>query len=223
LSAYIYDIEFKGTKEHANADGLSRLPLEEKQDVSSVEPTIFNIAQIQSLPVTASQVAKETCKDSVLSKVLRYTQQGWPESVEDCLQPFQRRQHELSVEAECLLWGIRVIIPTTLRQQLLEELHRDHPGITRMKAVARSYMWWPGLDKNIETLAKACVPCQVVKKSPAVAPLHPWAWPEKPWQRVHLDFAGPFQGSMFLIAVDAHSKWPEVHPMVSTTAIYENS
>ena len=58
--------------------------------------------------VTASQVAKETCKDSVLSKVLRYTQQGWPESVEDCLQPFQRRQHELSVEAECLLWGIRV-------------------------------------------------------------------------------------------------------------------
>ena len=218
LSAYIYDIEFKGTKEHANADGLSRLPLEEKQDVSSVEPTIFNMAQIQSLPVTASQVAKETCKDSVLSKVLRYTQQGWPESVEECLQPFQRRQHELSVEAECLLWGIRVIIPTTLRQQLLEELHRDHPGITRMKAVARSYMWWPGLDKNIETLAKACVPCQVVKKSPAVAPLHPWAWPEKPWQRVHLDFAGPFQGSMFLIAVDAHSKWPEVHPMVSTTA-----
>ena len=52
-----------------------------------------------------------------------------------------------------------------------------------------------------------------------MAPLHPWAWPEKTWQRVHLDFAGPFQGSMFLIAVDAHSKWPEVYSMSSTSAL----
>ena len=63
--------------------------------------------------------------------------------------------------------------------------------------IACSYMWWPGLDTYTETLAKACVPCQIVKKSPAVATLH--HWPEKPWQRVHLDFASPFQGSMFLI------------------------
>ena len=56
------------------------------------------------------------------------------------------------------------------------------------------------------------MPCQSVKRPPAMA----WAWPEKPWQRVHLDFAGPFQGSM---AVDAHSKWPEVYSMSSTSAL----
>ena len=86
-----------------------------------------------------------------------------------------------------------------------------------MKSVAQSYMWWPGLDKDLESLAKTCQLCQVVKQAPPVAPLHPWVWPSKPWQRVHLDFAGPFQGSMFLVAMDAYSKWPEVRIMSTTT------
>ena len=86
-----------------------------------------------------------------------------------------------------------------------------------MKAIARSYMWWPGLDREIEQTAKGCQPCQAVKRAPPKSPLHPWVWPDKPWQRVHLDFAGPFQGSMFLVAVDAFSKWPEVRAMTSTT------
>ena len=63
-----------------------------------------------------------------------------------------------------------------------------------MKAVARRYMWWPGIDKAIEYTAKAC---QFVKRAPAMAPLHPWAWPEKPWQRVHLDFAALSRFNVF--------------------------
>ena len=101
----------------------------------------------------------------------------------------------------------------------IEELHRDHPGVTRMKSLARSYLWWPGLDKELEDCAKSCVACQAVKSAPAKAPLHPWLWPAKPWQRVHVDFAGPFLGKTFLIVVDAHSKWPEVMEMTSTTAL----
>ena len=45
-----------------------------------------------------------------------------------------------------------------------------------------------------------------------------WSWPTRPWARVHLNFAGPFQGRMFLVAVDAHSMWPEVVEMSTTTA-----
>ena len=120
------------------------------------------------------------------------------------------------VEEGCLLWGFRVVIPRSLRQKLLQELHKDHPGVTHMKSVARSYMWWPGLDKD-ENRAKSCTACHAVKRAPPTVPLHPWVWPSRPWQCVHLDFAGPFQGSMFLIAVDAFSKWPEVRVMSSTT------
>ena len=52
---------------------------------------------------------------------------------------------------------------------------------------------------------------------PTKAPLHPWEWVTARWQRLHIDYAGPFQNSMFLVVVDAHSKWPEVIPVSSTT------
>ena len=114
-------------------------------------------------------------------------------------------------------WGIRVIVPESLQAKVLRSLHQNHPGITRMKAIARSYFWWSGLDKAVEALAKSCSSCQVLQAAPAAAPLHPWIWPDAPWKRIHVDFAGPFLGKMFFIVVDAHSKWPEVIVMSSTT------
>jgi hypothetical protein len=88
-----------------------------------------------------------------------------------------------------------------------------------MKAVARSYFWWNGFNLNIECLAKACDSGQAVKPSQPVAPLHPWAWPDTPWRRLHVDVAGPFLGNVFFIPVHAHSKWPEVFTMSTTTSL----
>ena len=62
---------------------------------------------------------------------------------------------------------------------------------------------------------QSCLNCQAVKNAPAVAPLHPWLWPAKPYQRLHLDFAAR---KMYLIVVDSHSKWPEVIEMTTTTS-----
>ena len=78
-------------------------------------------------------------------------------------------------------------------------------------------MWWPNMDRSIEDLAKSCPDCQAVGKAPPVAPLQPWEWPSRVFQCLHIDFAGPFQGSMFLVVVDAYSKWPFVSVMQSTT------
>ena len=63
-----------------------------------------------------------------------------------------------------------------------------------MKALARSMVWWPGIDADLETKVKQCAACQANRKSPPEAPLHPWEWPSKPWSRLHVDFAGPFMG-----------------------------
>ena len=87
-----------------------------------------------------------------------------------------------------------------------------------MKNIARSYVWWPGLDVQTEAKVKSCIPCLSVKPSPLKCPLNPWIWPPKPWSRVHIDFAGPLYGKMYMIIIDTHSKWPEVFEMTSTTA-----
>ena len=146
---------------HCNADGLSRLPLPVQDHEAKVGAvSIFNVAQIQFLPVTFQQVQTATRRDPILTKVTTYVNSGWPTKVPDELKPYQSRQQEIGVQNGCLMWGIRVIVPKSLQQRVLESLHENHPGITRMKAVARSYVWWNGIDKDIESQAKACLQCQ---------------------------------------------------------------
>ena len=87
-----------------------------------------------------------------------------------------------------------------------------------MKAIARSYIWLSGINKEIELAAKSCSGCQVTQREPSTVPVHTWEWPSLPLQRIHIDFAGPFLNSMFSVVVDAHSRWLEVERMSSTTS-----
>lgn len=73
------------------------------------------------------------------------------------------------------------------------------------------------MDAEIEHKVQSCTVCQAVQKSPAVAPLHPWRWPERVWQRVHIDFAEKDK-QYFLVLIDSHSKWLEVAHMTSITS-----
>ena len=116
--------------------------------------------------------------------------------------------------------GNRVVVPQAgeFQYKVLNQLHQGHPGVSRMKGIAHSFVWWPGLDKVIEEKVKSCCHCQQHQKTPSLAPLHPWEWPERPWSRVHIDHAGPFHGKLFLVLVDAHSKWLEVVIVPSTTS-----
>ena len=105
LSTFKYDIQFKSTKAHGNADGLSCLPIPKvTQEGATQEVSLFNIAQINCLPVTAAQVAKTTQSDPVLSKILQFVKQGWPTVVSENLKPYKSRSNELTVQGSCLLW-----------------------------------------------------------------------------------------------------------------------
>lgn len=127
------------------------------------------------------------------------------------------RKAELSVLNGCALWGARVVIPLKGQEIILKQLHEGHPVTTKMKALACSFVWWPGLDSTIEDCVRNCSTCQDHRASPSRAPLYPWEWPNCPWARIHMDHAGPFLGHLFLIVVDAHSKSIEAHIVSSTS------
>ena len=115
------------------------------------------------------------------------------------------------------MWGSRVIIPPQGQSTMLQELHEGHPGMTKMKALARMYIWWPLIDKDIEQSVQQCHLCQQQQSAPPVVPLQPWRWPSQPWVRLHMGFAGLFQGKMILV-IDSHSKWNEAYPSDSSTS-----
>jgi hypothetical protein len=220
MGAYSYSLVFKPGAANGNADAMSRLPLPVTvENVPVPGDVVFLLEHLKSNTVSVDNIKSGTQRDPTLAKVLHFVKSGWPgKETSVQLRPYAARKHELSVEDNCLLWGSRVIIPPQAQKAVLEELHETHVGMQRMKTLARSYVWWPGLDLDIEAIVGECNICQLHRKPPAEAPLHPWEWPGQPWERLHIDYAGPFQGKMFLILIDAHSKWIDAHVVSSATS-----
>ena len=90
--------------------------------------------------------------------------------------------------------------------------------MTRMNCLARMYVWWPGLNKDVEDLVHTCSQCQANQLEHPAAALHPWSRPTRPWSRLHVDYAGPLYGHMFLVVIDIHSKWIEAFCVSSATS-----
>ncbi|GFV67478.1 uncharacterized protein K02A2.6 [Trichonephila clavipes] len=208
LQSFEFDIIFRKTIDHGNADFLSRLPktseeLEVKDDI-----TIFQMSLIEALPVTSKELRQETSKDIELGPLLRALREG---------KDLQGREAQYTIEDGCIMYGQRVCIPRKFRKNVLEELHAGHLGIVKMKAIARSFVYWKNIDNDIEEAAKNCVDCARYKADPPKSKVHYWEYPSMPWERIHVDFAGPIFEHTFFLIVDAHSKWLEVYPMKVTT------
>lgn len=178
LSAYKYNIVYKPGKHHANADAMSRLPVPVKLRKEERTKQVLMMDLLDESLVNANQIKSWTAKDVILSRVHEYILRGWPADIDSCLKPFHLRKMELSVRDGCVLWGARVVIPTKGREKMLKLLHQTHSGMTKMKGLARSYMWWPGMDQDIERTVQACHECESHQKGPASVPLLPWEWPE---------------------------------------------
>lgn len=208
LESFDFEIRFRNSKFHANADGMSRLPIPNSSGKPYFElADVLEIQQIETLPVSVEELAQHTAKDLTVRNLIQALQTGRLVEGHD---RFGINQNEFSIQKGRLMRGIRVYIPPTLRRKVLEELHAGHFGISRMKSLARSYCWWCNIDNDIADLTQGCIDCARTRPDPAKAPVHSWERPTEPFQRIHVDFAGPFMGQYFLIVIDAYSKWPEI-------------
>ena len=218
LQSYNYSIEYRNTTAQEDADSMSRLPLPETWEPPSNNVNCNFLENEGMSYVSSETIAKATAADPSLSRILQYTMTGWPHVVDPSLVTYKNKRDELTLEQGCLLWGVRVVVPAALQGKVLQELHETHPGMTRMKSIARSYVWWLNIDSDIEKTVRACPVCQATRANPPEAPVHPWCFPTGPWQRLHIDFKGPVLGRTYLVVVDAYSKYPEIVNMPITTA-----
>ncbi|CAH8535475.1 unnamed protein product [Dicrocoelium dendriticum] len=228
LLAYDFAVKYTATKDIGQADALSRLlELQQHQQEESIIAAISLESEVnqvlmenfRKLPVTFDMVRDATVRDPLLRQVIKFHTTQWPsDTLSGELQILSRRKDELSIVNGCLLLAERIIIPKELRQRVLQQFHRAHPGINRMKSIARSFVYWPNIDSELEQLVKSCPRCALASKAPRKADLASWPLATKPWERVHADFFGPLNGQQYLIVVDSYSKWPEVFCMERATS-----
>lgn len=219
LSAYNYDIEYINTNNNG-ADSLSRLPIPAKTaDLFKFPEQSYLHHVADDMLLDYQELKRQTANDQLLGRVLNYIRNGWPAENEiKALQPYFNRKTELYEELGCVMWGHRVVIPLSCTKKVLTDLHECHMGIVKTKAMARSYVWWPGVDEAVEAMCRGCAVCAAEADAPPRRAPALWPWPAQQWSRIHADFLGPIEGKLYLVVVDARTKWLEVFNVSSTSA-----
>ena len=147
LDGYTYDMVYQRGVDHGNANCMSRLPASGILKKSMLPADmVLTLEQLDTTPITSALVWEWIRKGPVLAPLVRLLEKGWPDTVKsEELSPYYYRRMELSLRDGCLLWGPLVLIPAPGRDSILQELDVTHPGLSRMKGLACSYVYWPGI------------------------------------------------------------------------------
>lgn len=92
------------------------------------------------------------------------------------------------------------------------ELYSVHVGMSKMKSLAKGYVWWPQLDTEIKEMVQDCGACAAHQTVLPKAESHLWTDPQ-PSERVPIDQAGRFRNQSFLIIFYAFSNRLETFPI----------
>ena len=223
LMRYSFDIFHTPGKQLITADTLSRQPLQEVEDNELHEEiTAYVQRVIESTPMSdhlMQQIKQHQQADSILMDVQRFCREGWPEEkskISASLRPYWLSRADISEIDNLLLKDNRLIIPTTLRKDILLRIHEGHLGINKCRMRARASVWWPGLSTEINELVTDCEKCIKEKKNHR-EPLLASTFPDRPWQKVAMDLFY-LERKWYLLVTDYYSRYPEIALLHGLTA-----
>ena len=159
--------------------------------------------------MTLSEIVATTASDAELQAAML------------CLRNNQWQvRHELTSTTDgILLRGNRIVIPKELQERAISLAHTGHQGLVKTKSLLRTKVWFPGIDKQVESVIEHCLACQATTLTSSPEPLKPTKLPDYPWQKVSIDFCRPFaSGDYLLVVIDDYSRFPEVEIIRTTSA-----
>jgi hypothetical protein len=205
------------------ADYLSRHPLPiSQQDVKSGkwrEQTVCALVT-DTIPkaITLSELQEATEKDPVMKLLFPIIQNSNKAQCKKTAPEFFNVFDELCIADGLILRDNRIVLPKELQKRAVDICHEGHLGIVKTKQLLRSKVWFPGIDRLVESTVAHCMPCQAYTNSTIREPLKMSSTPTGPWVETSIDFCGPFpDGSMLLVWIDDYSRYPEVEFVPSTS------
>ena len=221
LQRYDFNVEFTPGKYLFIADALSRAFLNDipKSEIPEVEYQVHFV--ISNLPISRSkfqELKQETCNDSVLQAVITLVKNSWPESFSECpstAKPFYNVKEELSLADGVLLKVDRVVLPSSMRADMLKPIHEGHIGIEKSKTRAREVMYWPRMNAEIEDYISKYSVCLQHRSRQQKESLISHDIPVGPWEKVGSDLFHCL-GQNYLLLVDYYSNFPEICLMKDT-------
>ena len=168
LMRFQFNIVHVPGKNLITADALSRAPA----DVSSVadsaleqEVDAFMAGVTDSLPATdqrLQEILTAQQDDPICTTIGSYCSVGWPpqDRLSAALKSYWPHRSDFSSTPDgLLLFGQRIIIPSALRLQVLDQIHTGHQGITKCRQRARQSVWWPGISAHLQAHVENCQTC----------------------------------------------------------------
>ena len=228
LLEYNITVQYTPGKQMYIADTLSRSYLE-KEPPSSVEreiaeDTVISINTIiTDAPVSNSRIEKirqECARDEEMQLLREYLHNGFPcdnSKLSGNLRQYRALANELYEQNGLILYNNRIIIPVGMQKDILFRVHEGHLGMDKCKALARSAVFWPGINQDIENTVGRCPTCNMFRSSQASEPLIPHPVPLYAYQKVGADIF-TLRGKDYLLVVDYFSKFPEYVQLTSKSA-----
>ncbi|UYV82739.1 K02A2.6-like, partial [Cordylochernes scorpioides] len=221
MMRYSYQISHIAGKKQIVADMLSRKPMS-KPHKDELEEELSAYIQSIEFPATEErllEISRKQKEDSLCSQLAKYCMSGWPKNkreVDPELRGYWQFQEDLTYQNGLLLRGQRILIPKTLRKDILEKLHQGHFGINKCRSRAKESVWWLGISQEIERMVSSCTKC-LKERKPKHEPLMPSEFPIRPWQKVGMDLFY-LNGRWYLIVCDYYSRYPEISLLQNLTA-----
>ena len=218
LQQYDIVITYRPGKEMLLTDALSCLPSRANNSEIKLDLRVKSISFAAFSSSQLTMTTTGTQKDPILWTVHRLTLNGWPRvrrHIPRIVCIYWDFRDELLIEGDILMKGERIIIPTSCRDSILADLHKSHEGANRSLSLARTCLYWPGMEADVMDYIKQCVTCINNAKMP-VETLCPHEVPARPWIKIGMDFFQDDSGQKILIIADYFSKFPFIFPVAST-------
>ncbi|VDI70439.1 Hypothetical predicted protein [Mytilus galloprovincialis] len=216
LQKYDIVVRYKPGKSMYVSDTLSRMYLQETVEKLVPDIEINEIQLNAHLPISPEKYElfkKQTESDEILQQMKKINEEGWPlkkEELPEDLKMYWQFRNEITCIDNLLYKGLKLIIPTSLRKEMLQLIHETHMGIVKCKTRAREFMYWPGMMSDIQDIVEKCETCAVNnKKTNNKEPMITSKLPDRPSSKLAADLF-QYKGEHYLLTVDYYSKWPEI-------------